>query len=556
MNTNRNSFKINRFIIARSGQYHKQFTRPFAAMAGHDQLDELINTTRNGNVIDPFSLNLQQGPIMKVSSAAGMESMIDNGWDNQRNVFMLDVEGSSFIGEPDRFIFTGYTSHDAISNSFTDDLDPNVVLYFNNVIVLKSFRDNTGTIRYQISDANQILRNATFNPQNNLDTNVNVSDQNGFHTTTEYNHNGELSNHIVGSTHLRPLDTIRHLEQENMRGLDIGDDHQDGTYFLSPAQRNHEAVFSKYTNNIPNSYLARSLNALRVVDNNYDGGDYGARFDAAQRQDGIVETTLSANTLLFNLLQHTENQTNASVSWTTLTGFFPEINYNGVKTVIRDGGAANLMNYSYWTGRDATTIAAATVCAMVPGLMFQCGMAVAAIQVTNNMYNHFDESPYHVEWVYDTQNARYILGWLANNLPEEQLAAKFTDLIKTQLMPALTKNNTVAVNATINVSIYKDAIVDISLDNEASTTYANPAFASGLISPLLGSSGGAVSGIADALMAIDCALASSRAQAPRVITTPNNNNWNPTPPIPNTTYTQHANQSAVSPSFQHLKVKL
>lgn len=555
MTTNRNSFKINRFIVARSGQYHKQFTRPFAAMAGHDQLDELISTTRNGNVIDPFSLNLQQGNIMKISTTAGMESMIDNGWDLQRNVFMLDVEGSSFVGEPDRFIFTGYTSHDAIGSQFTDDLDPNVVLYFNNVIVLKSFRDGAGQIRYQIADANQILRNVTFNPQNNLDTNVHVSDQNGFHTTMEYNLQGEVSNHIVGTTHLRPLDTIRHLEQENMRSMDIGDDHQDGTYFLSPAQRNQEAQFSKYTNNIPNSYLARSLNALRVVDNNYDGGDYGARFDAAQRQDGIVESTLSGNTLLFNLLQHTENQANASVSWSTLCGFFPEINYQGVKSVIRDGGAANLMNYSYWTGRDATTIAAATVCAMVPGLMFQCGMAVAAIQVTNNLYNHFDESPYHIEWVFDEQGGRYILGWLANNLPEEQLAAKFTDLIKTQLMPALTKNNTIAVNATINVSIYKDAIVSISLDNEPLTTYANPAFASGLISPLLGSSGGAVSGIADTLMSIDCALSSARTHAPRIVSPVATNNWNPTPPPTTHYHAQPATQGANTP-FQNLKVKL
>lgn len=543
MRTTGNNFKINAFVIARSGQYHRQYTRPFSAQAGHDQLDELIAATHGGASIDPFSLNLGQGPIMKISASAGMESLIDNGWDNQRNVFMLDVEGSSFVGEPDRFIFTGYTSHDAFATSqFLDDLDPNAMLYFNNVIVLKAFRDGAGNVRYQIADANQILRQASFNPNNVQDASIRLNDMGGLYTSMETDVHGNPAQHIVASCHLRPLDTLRHLEQENMRGMDIGDDVNDGTYFMTPAQRNFDAVFSKYSNNIPNDYLARSLNALRVVDNNYDGGDYNMRYDAAQKQDGIVESRIDGNTLLFNLLKNTENQAQASVSWRALTDFFPEINYQGIKTVIRDGGAANLENYSYWTGRDSTTIAAATICAMVPGLMFRCGMSIAAIHVTNNRFNNFDESPYMVEWVYEQQQGRYIQGWIAPNLPEEQLTAKFVDLIKSQLMPALTKNNTISVAATINVSIFKDAIVTISLDGEPWTTFANPAFASGLISPLLGCTGGSVSGIADTLVSIDCALASARNSAPRIVQpnagyVPQPATWNPTPPA-QTTYQQ------------------
>lgn len=502
--------RILRFIIARSGSYHKQYTRTMAATPGHEKVEELVQVTQNGNNINPYSLNLESGSILHLNAAQGAETMIENGWETPRNVFMLDVEGTSLVGTADRYIFTGYTSHDAFA-TMSDDLDPNVELFFNNVLTLKAYTDHSGKRVYRIDNANQLLRQVTFNPMNYQNPTERVVDVHGLSLVEAPNGQREM----LIPTHLRPTDVLSHLHESMVRDIDIGseDDEEeastkDGSMFLSPASRatNRTAIMSNYSNNVPNSYLARSLTALREVNNtmDYDGGDYGNHLEAAGRHNAIREQSLDGNAVLNKLLVDMDSQRRASLSFRRFSGAFPEVNHPSIKQVVRDQGVSNLEYYGYWTGRDSNTIAAATICAIVPALMLNCGMVVAGFHVSNSTYDSFSGQHYHLDWMED--RGHYIQGFVSPDLPQMDLITKFTDLIKSQLMPILTKNNQIQVGASINISIYKDAIVSVSLDNEPAIQRAAPAFASGLWSHLIGTSSRSVDGIGNTLINISSAF--------------------------------------------------
>jgi hypothetical protein len=320
-------------------------------------------------------------------------------------------------------------------------------------------------------------------------------------------------------THLRPTDVMSHLQESMVRDIDIGseddeEDSGDASLFLSPASRatNRTAVMSNYANNVPNSYLARSLIALREVGNamDYDGGDYGGQFEAAQRHQAINEKLLDGNAVLNKLLGDMDSRRRASISFRRFNTAFPEINHPSIKSVIRDQGVTNLEYFGYWTVRDSNTIAAATICSIVPALMLNCGLVVAGFNISNSLYDSFTGSHYHLDWM--DERGRYIQGFVSDDLPQMELITKFTDLIKTQLMPILTKNNQVQVSASINISVFKDAIVSVGLDGESMTTRAAPAFASGLWSHLIGTSSRNVDGIGNTLLSINSAFQACSGQ--------------------------------------------
>lgn len=496
------SYRITNFNISKTKKYQNQHVRGYQATANHNQITTLMRQTNNGLNISAGSL-LSDDPIMHMSSNIGSEVLVDNGWDTQRNFFVMIAEGVSPLGVYDKYILTGYSSENLI-NDYNEELNPNGMLYFNNILQLTSERvDNLGTMRWRIKDTDQVLRPTDFDFSVNQYPSVSAG------------------GYVKGATYVRPTDVMggrfaHYLNEVNNSEAQTHYDvnQQIHQVPISMASTQDAIQFSKQSNAIASKYLERSLNAMgqvRSSDRMEDrmGVDMGQRWVDLQNHTNLQETSLTSQNLLLDILNNPDWRKRGGVSVGGIINSFPEINHPEVKLII-DTPELNsaVYNVEKWHGRDEATVVASTIAAAIPGIMAQCGILSIQFVMSNNTVYHSD-TPYDVRIGYAPQGGLDV-AYLAPDLPGEILLNEFINRVKNEILPQITKNNSQTIVANIRVELFCDVSIHISVNNGMNEAYLAPTFANGLYSPTVSDAGDVLDLIGETLERIDGTIADTQ----------------------------------------------
>ena len=142
------NFKIVKLIFVERMGYQDQYVRPFMLNYNHDvanRLSDIIEqNVRVGNInLNPMDVGTAVPDIIEVSKIPVFKAEIENGWSTKRASFYMIVEEPVNAYSRVYYYIQGYTSHYGIGTGGA--IDPNMKLYFNNIVKLMETVQPNGT---------------------------------------------------------------------------------------------------------------------------------------------------------------------------------------------------------------------------------------------------------------------------------------------------------------------------------------------------------------------------------------------------------------------------
>ena len=438
------AFQIISFIAQETGVYNEMHYRPYVPRCDDHSLYQLREATYGGTNLACEALSGVASQILRPSATAAGLAKITNGWNERRFRFIMRVKLVNRLNDygHTECVISGYT--DFTGASLTGNVDPNMNLYFNNVVDLQitsGFAHGIGDTIKMVGNS-QVL-NGGFNP---------------------VIMNGQV--HMNDAIAMRPEDVFQQMRTDMYSGH--------GRQVVNDATTFSAGVkCSSRTNNDPSRYLSKVLNAHTLI--NEEADDYGR---AVQRAQGMVrEAVLSNNLMLFELQKETQIMRSGFVSWGELLSLNPHLNQIAQFNYLKPEAKAitnYLENSARLTGAAAETVAATMVANTVPGMMMDNMFISAAFAVNNKT---FDGSVI----------VKQVGGQsIVQNMDMTGLIQRLENEMRIFVERDLTLNRQRTVDMVIQADAIGDTSVTIAFDGYAPVNYVLPSFCDAITAPVIG----------------------------------------------------------------------
>lgn len=441
--------QITKLFFIMTGSYQDMALRPYTARATGEDIDRLDIATEGFRNLSTGALAGVAGSILRPSTVDVGTLSIDNGWNSQRYMFMMEViyPSEGFNGEDEGALkvqyITGYT--DTIGDrSYTGKIDPRMRLYLCNVITTRQFQTTRGYRRRGIS-ANRYIQ------------------QNGGQT-------------LYGNQQfyaMRPRDICNTMGHSGLG------DYVDVDYRNSLTTH---PLLSNVKNDLPTDYLNRTFESFRqtVNDVNSYAEDIPSLMNSVAGKTG--DEGAVDDPFVMNLYRNTELAEGSSFSYGELCSLFPGTDQiahvpSGSDRLMPDiGFDLHRPNDSEnWFGSKNETIIASIAGSAIPALMVSCLLTQAAFLITNETV---DGQPYF-EWL--SEPASFMMdGELIDQ------AEHFKGRMVMEIFRDMTRNGNIQLSLRCMTDlVMSDTRMEITVDGGITTPYTVPNFAAGLITPVI-----------------------------------------------------------------------
>lgn len=446
-----NRVEIRKALFKETGTYNDMTLRPYETTFTPHNVDLFMEATNGGQMVAPSTLSGVASEFLRPSADRALEQgvQIDNGWSVARLRFLLEILYYDLNGRPSmRKIIQGYTSHVGVNPS-TNSVDPNMVLYFNNVLTLRETTIETphGTsLRTAVSEANHLVR-------------------------------GDYDMSLGGTSNLtwlmRPEDVFTTMGASILGESDVAD--------LRVSFANSPVRKSKRTNGNASHYVSDIIGGYRSSQD-FAGQDALAYDNVMAKAAGEVKESSVVGDKFFHDLQQksTTFMQGGSVTYGEMRNMFPEFDHVAV-IMLQSQLSQNSQPYELhqagqterWNNSTNETIWATTLSQSIPSVMMDLMLTRVAFIATNQTL----DGQFFVN-VGD-------VGTFAEKLDMTPYVNQFITRLKTEILRGLSMNNQMDFNLTAMVDITGETRISIAIAGGPSIDYATPSFCDALFSPVL-----------------------------------------------------------------------
>lgn len=446
--------RITNLIFVPTGSYHDMALRPYRFHGQGEDIERLESVTDGFRNLTTSSLRSVAGSLLRPSTADVGTLSIDNGWNSQRYMYMMEIVymTESNFEEENVALEVKYISGmtDRVGDpTYSGRLDPEMRMYIDKIIDTNEIETSRGVIRRPLSASRYLQQNV-----------------------------GQPRRSTESFFALRPRDVCTQLGNSGLgnAGLDLD--------FRSSISA--RPITSNISNDLPANYLSQTFSAYRttvndvnssldtmdlpaimntVADHTSDGGVIGDSFiNQLQRYTGLAEGASYTYGELCSLFDGTEQATKLVA---------------GADSTIQEIGfdMHQPNDTEHWFGTKQETLVATMAGQAIQALMVGSLLTQVAFTITN------DTITGETQFVWLSAPLSFIL----KNMSLEQHALLFQDRFTHEVFRGLSRNDQLCLTLSVFCDIVQsDTRLEVTLEHGAPTPYCMPNFAGSMISPVIG----------------------------------------------------------------------
>lgn len=430
-----NTLKLNKmFLFETNHGYHDVPIRTFSLNATHAIVTDLNNLimdldTPNFNInhnISEVELAKNVPDVIKIDNAVHSISTIDNGWNEKRYRFILEVIKTTSM-HTEYYYIQGYSQYQ--DSSFSGLIDPELRFYINTITkVLRTFNVKTGQYIASVADSWTII------PEQEPD---------GL---------GVQSEHCL----IRPCDVLDEARRENNYN------------HISYVGKLDRVNTIKTDNNNPLSHFTDTINSVSSSKNNSNVID---KIDSVlKRSRNLVSPKVNIKNDFIRALSRVSGRIDPE--YFTLSDLNDMgANLNDIMTIVKRNDTINPLNSNSVLNPTPHNITATLIANVLPSLMWK--NLITDIQFVANNYTGLD--------FLQIQNLNSIILQGDVNIMFNSMVTSIKDI----LLPQVSSNGNIIYNINVNCSLTGDVIIDISLGGSMEERYILPIFANNRWSPMI-----------------------------------------------------------------------
>lgn len=465
------------FIGVQTGTYQAQFLRPFKSNASASVVDQLRDATYGGMNLGVAAVQELASEVITPQAMVEGEVLIPDTFNSRRFRIMARVfEEHPFVrGTTTQRVFFGYSDHCNVTMQ-SGLVDPDMRIYFNSETIIAESIINTPNgpqTQAKIIGSNQII-----SPVNMVGGNNGMfAKPSSFLIRPEDNFNLMQTKAVA-----------RNLEDQGMVGVKIDTSYDHRTM----VGEGGSFKYSKRKDTSPVRYLSSSLNAYQHARKEYNSSMHDQDdilFNRASDSSEILygeaasvcrNSSITSNTFLGILREHTGFMERGYVTWRELSGLFPELLDNQCALFSMDNGqskrkVSHCGQSQAWNGADYTSIGASLLAQTIPSIMMDTFFRQVSFAVTNGA------SPNTYELVIHPESTSSII----QGLDMRPYVMELERRIKVDVLNNITRGNQLPFRISMISDLAGESIIDISIGADAVERFIAPTFADSLFSPVI-----------------------------------------------------------------------
>jgi hypothetical protein len=445
----RASFEITKALFCPTGTYGDQFLRPFylGDNLDYQSMSVLQEATKNGRNINAGVLAPFAGRLLRPAADVMTGIQIANGWGEQRLRFMLEVHSKTMGANLVSYV-TGYTDYPGFVRTGTNEVifDKNMKLFFNNTVTLQHSQYDAGhgsAVRSSVIDSSHLLfgkYNPSFNP-----------DQSEVAMTT------------------RPEDIFSIMEVSMQSG---NQPYSDGRLLFADLMPKK----SRRSNELTNVYMSSILSNYRDSVTNSMGGMSTPAEAMSYAIGNVAESVINEDPLFHAICKQLNFSEDGSITYGSLCQVSPSLDHVAAVT----GGESKYVQAAHQAGQTAglhaatpECMAATTVAREVPAIMSELMLIGLMFTATN-----------------DTIGGEYVVDIAENYLSFANMdMTRYIEMFKQRLigsvLQGLSNNRQTKFNMQVQVDMFGETYVNISLNGGPIVPHCFTGFADALTAPVM-----------------------------------------------------------------------
>tara|TARA_B100000929_G_scaffold267488_2_gene235741 strand:- start:1910 stop:3424 length:1515 start_codon:yes stop_codon:yes gene_type:complete len=483
--------EIVKALFKESGTYNDMTVRPFHTDFQSQNVD-LLNifneATHGGSSISAGNLSGIANEFLRPTAVGQGTVNIDNGWAAPRLRFLIEVAYYDFDGSLTmRKIVQGYTNHIGIGHNGA--VDPNMVLYFNNVITLRNSyiaTEHGQSLRTAVGEASHLLRG-----DYKVDQAFGVSQPNM-------------------TWLMRPQDVFNSMGRSALAG-------NEDVLDLRLAFSDSPVKKSSRKNSSAPHYVSGVLKGFRDV--HTFGADSEDLPDVMAEAAGTVKDQDLGKDRFFHDLttQTTSFPEGGSVTYGEMQGVFPEFDHRAV-VVLNSQVSRQQQPYEHhqvgqtehWKGSNNETIWSTILAQSVPSVMMDLMITRIAFMATNQT----------LDGQVDVRIGD--VGTFAEGVDMTPYIDYFVTRLKSEVIAGISQNNHIDFYLTMMADIMGETRITISIAGGPNIDFAAPSFCDALFAPVLTTSQQHIDTVAHDIQSLASGIGTQHLHS-------TGNNFNPAP---------------------------
>ncbi len=443
----------NMLVIPARAEYQDVYQRSFKINASHNDLQKLeavfdqTGVSNNGKLTETMIANTMP-EIMALNHHTTGKVEIPHGWQTQRLRFMMEIE-TPFNGNVKSIYIQGFSEyHDP---SFSGRIDPKMDFYINSVTTVIRMFDPMGRA---------IVRPfRTYNV---------ITDLAG---GTKYEEIDSFMNNATDLKLIRPTDIFEDITVSDMYG--------ETNVVNTVGNIGNQPNTSDRANNDTLKYFTRTLNSFMDSKNtsevSYDQSDI-----MKNAAINVTEENIMGNEFVYALHKATGAMSPTTFTLDHLVTIDP-----GIQNKILMAGGDNMVGLRDNVGLDSTM----TANMLQPTAEVMTATTIAQ-SVSSNMVEHMLTTVDLSFTNASGQNAVIVSNVTSyiEGIPITNYINKLVSKIESVLMPEVTHNGMVLIEAYVHADLLGDTTVSISINSQPADVVRFPTFADSLYSPVISNS--------------------------------------------------------------------
>lgn len=460
------AYKIRRLNIIEAGTYNPVHHRPHVLDTSPETLNRLGEALSSSHgKITPSAVSTHMPTAIR-PGMPGNQAAVANGWGERRYRFFLEVETRT-MGSTHIHIYQGYSEY--LDESISGKLDPAIPFVINAVTTFRRTTTPDGRVHDTVISDTGIL-------SSNIDA------------TNESFRRAETRT-------IRPVDVFNgEIVQQELPGQfanDYGVDLQANSIIDASSVLTSALESSSRSNGVSSKYMSKIINAYGVSKNqselSYSSSDvfsnactvvaeHPPSHDATLRLLGRVGTRMDfvSNRFTINTLIRIDPSVTSRINKSSKPSVprrVPSVVSNNI-TNANTATTHSAGETEYWGNINNESSMAYMLGTAIPSIMGDLLLTKLAFTATNGTV---ETGP-----IFIPSAARSLLA-VDLQAPVE----RFKDRFLYEVYNAVTMNNQVGVDITVNADLFNETWISISVNNAPEVTFVLPTFSDSTYSPVL-----------------------------------------------------------------------
>jgi uncharacterized protein YvpB len=446
------SMRVKSLILHDTGTFNNQVMRPYVTNVTGDSISNIM-TSLESNRPQRISAEFLSGTVSNILSvSARPESSINipNGWDTRRFRFILIVEVDFNVGNMQRHFFQGYTDHYGLS--LGNKLDQNMRFHINSFINVAVSQVKTPM---GLSEMENVVESISM--------------------LTNGSQSGYGSVGLSPFSMIRPVDIFTGIESAPYLNAAVSDTYDTRSMMGTGTHR------SNRENNLPTNYMAKIFDTF-LSTSRASGFTDNYKDVIGASIVNLDEKGIGGNPFIRAI--SSIYQSAAPVSSFTLTDLM-SVDSNANHAISLIEAPARLRNEmaqagrtEYWEAQTRETVAATIIVNGISAIMME--LMVTKIKLTSS--NHDITGRMYTALV---DMKALTSADMSNNA--DRLVRRFEN----EIMNDVTFNNQDRYTLRLEVDLFGETVIAISLSGDPEVVYSSPSFSDSLLAPVITSNSSA-----------------------------------------------------------------